>query len=94
LANPAFLSFELAACGPAWLADSFVISLYFQNIKLAGVNRQGLEVYIVGDFMGLWVIAWFYPLDKVSGPMREAFFRGGKKQIPRLPSRSLRLRSE
>jgi hypothetical protein len=49
---------------------SFVISLYFQNIKLAGVNRQGLEIFIMGGFSELRVIASFYPLDRFSGEYR------------------------
>jgi hypothetical protein len=51
------------------------LSLYFQNIKLAGVNRQSFEVYIVLAFSELRVIASFHPLDKISGEVTGAPFK-------------------
>jgi hypothetical protein len=61
-----FRAIEKARPGGRALASSD-LSLYFQNIKLAGVNRQNLELYIVADFSELEEIASFYPLDKISG---------------------------
>ena len=41
-----------------------IFSLYFQNIKMAGVNRQSFQLYIPIAFRRLGSSRWFLPIDK------------------------------